>query len=57
MKLIIYLFCIVLCFRFIWSLVSASKSKNADEFVRRLFSVAFDGIMIILFAIIERGRW
>ena len=57
MKLIVYLFCIVLCFRFVWSLVSASKSKNADEFVRRLFSVAFDGVMIILFAIIEKGRW
>ena len=57
MKIMVYLFCILLSLRFVWNLSSASKSKNADEFVRRLFSVSFDALIIILFAIIERGRW
>ena len=57
MKIVVYLFCILLCFRFVWGISSASKSKNADEFLRRLLGVSFDALIIILFAIIERGRW
>lgn len=57
MKIVVYLFCVLLSLRFVWNISCASKSKNADEFLRRLFSVSFDALTIILFAIIERGRW
>lgn len=57
MKIVVYLFCVLLSLRFVWNISCASKSKNADEFLRRLLSVSYDVVIIILFALIERGRW
>ena len=57
MKIMVYLFCILLSVHFVWNLSFASKSKNANEFIHRLGAVSFDGLLIILFAIIEKGRW
>lgn len=57
MKIMVYLFCIILSARFVSNLYLTSKSKDGLEFIHRFLSVGLDGLVIILFAIIEKGRW
>ena len=57
MRLIMFVFCGLLALRFVWDFSQMSKTKNAEDFTKRLLSAVFDAAMIILFAIIEKGRW
>jgi len=57
MRLLMFVFCGLLALRFVWDFSQMSKSKDATAFTRGLMSAAFDAAVIILFAIIEKGRW
>lgn len=57
MRLLMFVFCGLLALRFVWDFSQMSKSKNATTFTRGLMYAAFDAAVIILFAIIEKGRW
>ena len=57
MKLLVFVFCGLLALRFVWDFSRMSKSKDATAFTRGLMSATFDAVVIILFAIIEKGRW
>lgn len=57
MRFLMIIFCACLSVRFIWDFSEMSKSKNAEVFTKRMLSAAFDAAMIILFAILEKGRW
>ena len=57
MRLLMFVFCGLLALRFVWDFSKMSKSKDATTFTRELMCVAFDAVVIILFAIIEKGRW
>lgn len=57
MRFLMIVFCVCLSVRFIWDFSEMSKSKNAEVFTKRMLSAAFDAAMIILFAILEKGRW
>ena len=57
MRFLMIVFCACLSVRFVWDLSTMSKSKNAEVFTKRMLSAAFDAAMIILFAILEKGRW
>lgn len=57
MKLLVFVFCGLLALRFVWDFSQMSKSKDATAFTRGLMYAAFDAAVIILFAIIEKGRW
>ena len=57
MRLIMFVFCGLLALRFVWDFSQMSKTKNAEDFTKRLLSAVFDTAMIILFAILEKGRW
>ena len=57
MKLLVFVFCGLLALRFVWDFSRMSKSKDATAFTRGLMYAAFDAAVIILFAIIEKGRW
>ena len=57
MRLLVFVFCGLLALRFVWDFSQMSKSKNATVFTRGLMYAAFDAAVIILFAIIEKGRW
>jgi len=57
MRFLMIVFCACLSVRFIWDFSEMSKSKNAEVFTKRMLSAAFDAAMIILFAILEKGRW
>ena len=57
MRFLMIVFCMCLSVRFIWDFSEMSKSKNAEVFTKRMLSAAFDAAMIILFAILEKGRW
>ena len=57
MRLIMFIFCALLAFRLIWDFSKMSKSPNAKDFTAYLMYAAFDALVIILFAIIEKGRW
>jgi hypothetical protein len=57
MKLLVFVFCGLLALRFVWDFSRMSKSKDATTFTRGLMYATFDAVVIILFAIIEKGRW
>ena len=57
MRILVFIFCGLLALRFVWDFARMTKSKNADAFTRGLMYAAFDAAMIILFAIVEKGRW
>lgn len=57
MRLLMFVFCGLLALRFVWDFSKMSKSKNATVFTHQLMLAVFDAAMIILFAILERGRW
>lgn len=57
MRMLMIIFCVLLALRFVWDFSKMSKSKDATVFVHQLMLAVFDAVMIIVFAILEKGRW
>ena len=53
MRALVFLFCIILSVRFVYHL----QRINCREGWKWLIEASFDAFMIIVFAIIEKGRW
>lgn len=57
MRMLMIIFCVLLALRFVWDFSKMSKSKDATVFTHQLMLAVFDVVMIIVFAILEKGRW
>ena len=53
MRALVFMFCIILCVRFVYHVQRVNQVDGWKWFIE----TSFDAFLIIVFAIIEKGRW